>query len=154
MIQAETKKQVVKGTKGSQFCHGLLLLVLFAVLTFTSGCTEMVILAGEKAYAHLRGDLLGVIPEKLDKVYAASLEAATHLDHYQVLDYKLTAINGTITALDRDAEKTTIELTRTETDGTQIQIRIGAFGDKIKSVYLYDSIRQQLNAPKVARAPF
>ncbi len=154
MIQAEKQKNVVKGSRCSQLLHVLPLLVLFATLTFTSGCTEMVILAGEKAYAHLRGDLLGIIPEKLDTVYAASLEAATHLDHYQVLDHKLTAINGTITALDRDAEKTTIELTRTETDGTQVQIRIGAFGDKIKSVYLYDSIRQQLNTPKVARAPF
>ncbi len=154
MIQAEKQKKVVKGSRCSQLLHVLLLLVLFATLTFTSGCTEMAILAGEKAYAHLRGDLLGIVPEKLDKVYAASLEAATHLDHYQVLDHKLTAINGTITVLDRDAEKTTIELTRTETDGTQVQIRIGAFGDKIKSVYLYDSIRQQLNTPKVARAPF
>lgn len=154
MIQAEKQKNVVKGSRCSQLLHVLPLLVLFATLTFTSGCTEMVILAGEKAYAHLRGDLLGIIPEKLDTVYAASLEAATHLDHYQVLDHKLTAINGTITALDRDAEKTTIELTRTETDGTQVQIRIGAFGDKIKSVYLYDSIQRQLRTPKVARAPF
>jgi len=154
MIQTKTQKHAVKGARWCQLFHIVLLLVLFVTLTFTSGCTEMVVLAGEKAYAHLRGDLLGIIPEKLDTVYAASLEAVKHLDHYQVLDYKLTAINGTITALDRDAEKTTIELTRTETDGTQVQIRIGAFGDKIKSVYLYDSIRQQLSTPRVARAPF
>lgn len=154
MIQAEKQKNVVKRSGYSQLRYVLLLFVLFVALTFTSGCTEMAIVAGEKAYAHLRGDLLGIIPEKLDNVYAASLEAATQLDNYQVIDHKLTAVNGTITAYDGDAEKTTIELTRTETDGTQVQIRIGAFGDKIKSVYLYDCIQRQLRTPKVARAPF
>lgn len=154
MIQNEKHKNIVKKIRYGQLLRVLLLSGFAVMLVFTSGCTAMVIAAGEKAYAHLRGDLMGIIPEKMDKVYSASLEATRHLDKYEVVDYKLTAINGKITVIDKDAEKTTIELTKTENDNTQIQIRIGAFGDKIKSVYLYDHIQQQLRTPKLALAPF
>ena len=129
-----------------RFIHIFLLILLSGLPVFLTGCTEMIVLAGEKAYTHLRGDFLCIVPEKLDDVYAASLEAAMHLDDYQVIEYKLTAINGT--------EKTTITLSRTENNQTQIQIRIGAFGDKIKSVYIYDSIQEHLRNPKIAQLSF
>jgi hypothetical protein len=130
------------------------LTVMLGSSVFLTGCTEMVVLAGEKAYNHIRGDFLGIVPEKLDDVYTASLEAATHLDEYQVTEHQLTAINGTIMAFDGDARKTTIQLSKTENDQTQIQIRIGVWGDKIKSVYIYDCIRQRLRSPVIAHASF
>ena len=105
---------------------------------FLTGCTEMIVLTGEKAYNHLRGDFLDIIPNKLDDVYTASLETANQMDHYQVIENQLTAINGTITALDDNAQKITITLSKTENDQTQIQIRIGVFGDKIRSAHIYD----------------
>jgi hypothetical protein len=136
------------------FVHILFPTILLGLFILLPGCTELIIVAGEKAYTHLRGDFMGIVPDKLDNVYTASMEAAAHMDDYQVLDHRLTAINGEITALDDNAEKTTIILSKTETDQTQIQIRIGAFGDKIKSVHIYDCIQLHLKHPKVARAPF
>lgn len=127
--------------------------VFISIILF-SGCTAAIVGAGETAYTHLRGDLLGIAPEKLDEVYAASLKAVEVLNNYHIVEQKVTAINGTIVAYDRDAEKLSIELSKTEHDNTRIQIRIGAFGDKVKSVYIYDCIQRHLRDPQKAQAIF
>ncbi len=127
---------------------------VFIAMIFFSGCTAAIVGAGEKAYTHIRGDLLGITPEKLDNVYAASLKAVEGLNNYHIVEQKVTAINGTIVAYDHDAEKLSIDLSKTEHDNTRIQIRIGAFGDKVKSVYIYDCIQRHLRDPQKAQAAF
>jgi len=113
-------------------------------LCFFWGCTAAVVGMGESAYNHVRGDFLGIIPESLDKVYSASLDAIRGTTKYQIIERELNAIAANITAYDSQSRKTTISLTRTEHDQTQIQIRIGLAGDKLQSTYLYDRIRQTL----------
>ncbi|MBM4102591.1 MAG: DUF3568 family protein [Planctomycetes bacterium] len=133
----------------------LLILTLLSVsLVFLTGCTEMIVLTGEKAYNHLRGDFLDIVPNKLDDVYTASLQATRQMDHYQVVEHQLTAISGTIAAFDDEARKITITLTKTENDQTQIQIRIGVIGDKLKSSHIYDCIQQHLRYPQMAMTPY
>jgi hypothetical protein len=123
--------------------------LLSVLLMLMTGCTETIILTSEMAYNHLRGDFLNIVPNKLDDVYTASLEAAKQMDHYQVVDHQLTAIGGTVTAMDEDARTTTITLSKTENDQTQIQIRIGIIGDKLRSSHIYDCIREQLRSPRM-----
>ena len=43
--------------------------VLSVSTLFFSGCTAAIVGAGETAYTHIRGDLLGIVPERLDDVY-------------------------------------------------------------------------------------
>jgi hypothetical protein len=113
-----------------------------------------IVLTGEMAYNHLRGDFMDIVPNKLDDVYTASLEAAKRMDHHQVVDHQLTAIGGTVTAIDENARTTTITLSKTENDQTQIQIRIGIIGDKLRSSHIYDCIQEQLRNPRIAMSSY
>jgi len=120
-----------------------------------SGCAETIILTSEAVYNHMRGDFMGIVPDKLDAVYAASLKAVKDdMDKYSLGEHKLTAINGMLVADSAEAEKVSIMLSKTENDQTQIQIRIGALGDKVHSVYIYDCIQRHLRDPQKSKAHF
>jgi hypothetical protein len=145
-----SSNNTVKKAAPIQFARLAGLALLSVLLMFLTGCTETIILTGEMTYNHLRGDFLDIVPNKLDDVYTASLEATKQMDHYQVVDHQLTAIGGTVTAIDENARKTTITLSKTENDQTQIQIRIGIIGDKLRSSHIYDCIQEQLRNPRIA----
>lgn len=119
-----------------------------------SGCTAAVLGVGESAYNHLRGDLLGIVSQPLDPVYAAAVDAVGHMDGYEISEREINAIEGNVTAYDPKARKVTIALFRTENNQTRIQIRIGLIGDKYESVQLYDRIRQSLKEPRESKAVF
>lgn len=121
---------------------------------FLSGCTAAIICAGEQAYSHIRGDLVGIIPDKLDNVYVASIHAVKEMDKYRTEEGKLTAINGIVSAYHIEGEKLTINLSKTEGDQTKIQIRIGVLGDKVRSVYVYDHICKNLQNLNSIKTPY
>ena len=123
--------------------------VLPAVLL--SGCTAAVIGVGEQAYNHVRGDLLGIVAEPLEQVYSASVEALKQLDGYEISKQEINIIEGNVTAYDPTARKVVIDLSKTEHDQTRIQIRIGLFGDKLESTYLYDRIQESLKKSRQSK---
>ena len=126
-----------------------MLAVLPAVLL--SGCTAAVIGVGEQAYNHVRGDLLGIVAEPLEQVYSASVEALKQLDGYEISKQEINIIEGNVTAYDPTARKVVIDLSKTEHDQTRIQIRIGLFGDKLESTYLYDRIQESLKKSRQSK---
>lgn len=52
---------------------------LILTISTASGCSSMIIDAGNRTYNHLRGDLLGVVPGKLPEVYTATVTAVETL---------------------------------------------------------------------------
>ena len=119
-----------------------------------SGCTAAVLSVGERAYNHVRGDLLGIVAQPLDHVYAAAAQAVGHMDGYEIGDQEINAIDGSVTAYDPKARKVVISLSRTQHDQTRIQIRIGLIGDKYESIQIYDRIQQSLKEPRESKAIF
>lgn len=133
--------------------------VLFSVccmagLVFVSGCTALVVGAGEKAYSHVRGDLLGIMPEPLEQTYPASVRAMEDLDGYDLVEEHVNTLVGSVVAYDKQARKVNVELKRTDQNQTSISIRIGTVGDKLESVHIYDCIRQSLGSQLVAQDVF
>jgi len=114
------------------------------LLIYAGGCTAVVLEAGNQAYSHLRGDLLGIVPDKLPDSYEASIMAMGDLSDFHIAEKNLNTINGHIVAYDKEARKVLIDLFRTEHDQTRIQIRIGLAGDKLESVMIYDHITKHL----------
>jgi hypothetical protein len=123
-------------------------------LVIIQGCTAVVVGAGEQAYSHIRGDLLGIIPEPLEKAYPASVEAVKNLEGYDITEQNVNILNGYIIAYDSNARKVQIDLKKTEHNQTQVSIRIGAVGSKLESVHIYDRIQYYLKAKPVVQNIF
>ena len=116
------------------------------------GCTVAVIGAGEQVYSHMRGDLQGIAPEPLERVYPAAVEAVKSLQHYNIVEQNVNILSGQIVAYDPEARKVQIDLKKTEHDQTEVTIRIGVLGNKIESVYIYDRIQHYLKGKSIGLA--
>ena len=130
--------------------------IVFAVMgmflsLLAAGCTSVAADVGEKAYTHLRGDLLAVVPDSLEEVYPAAVAAMESLEGYDVAEKNLNVIGGLVVAYDEQARKVRIELSKTENNQTAISIRIGAVGDKVESVRIYDSIQYYLRQNRTSK---
>ena len=121
---------------------------------FLEGCTAAIVAAGEQAYCHIRGDLVGITPAPLEQVYPASVRAIESLESYDMAEHNLNTISGYIVAYDSNARKVQIDLSKTEHNQTRISIRIGAIGDKLESVYIYDQIQHHIQLHPVAQNSF
>lgn len=122
-----------------------MLVLSLALLSFTfTGCATVVVEAGNRTYNHLRGDLLGIVPDSLTDTYSATFSALEEISHFEITDKKVNALNAQVIAYDNDARKVQVDLCRTEEDKTSVQIRIGLIGDKVESVMIYDHIRKYL----------
>ena len=118
--------------------------ILILTMLAATGCTSMVVKAGNRTYNHLRGDLLGIVPDKLPDVYTATITAVEKLSGFDMTEKELNSLNGHIIAYDDNARKVRVDLSRTEQDQTRVQIRIGMIGDKVESVMIYDHIKKYL----------
>lgn len=132
----------------------VLLALFMAGSIFIQGCTVAIVGAGEQAYSHLRGDFMGIVPEPLEKVHRASVKAISDLDGYDMADQNINILDGHITAYDPQARKVQIKLKKTEHNQTEVSIRIGAVGNKIESVYIYDRIQYYLKEKPVVQNVF
>ena len=128
--------------------------VILASFFYLEGCTAVVIGVSEQAYRHIRGDLLGITPEPLEKVYPASVRALESLESYDMAEHNLNTISGYIVAYDSKARKIQIDLSKTEHNQTRISIRIGTVGDKLESVYIYDQIQHHIQFNPVSQNSF
>lgn len=115
------------------------------MLFFLAGCVTAVTETCRLSYNHLRGDLLSILPERLEDTYNASVAALDSLKGYNMSVKSINTLNAEIIAYDQKARKVLVKLERTEYDQTKIQIRIGIIGDKIESIKIYDSIKTYLN---------
>lgn len=86
-------------------------------------------------------------------VYAAAKRATNDL-HLRVMRAAQDGISGEIRALDSQRDNVEVELGALPEGRTKLTIRVGVFGDKDKSIVLFERIMENLNqAPQVAAAP-
>jgi len=129
--------------------HLVCLSVLLASLTASSsGCLAVVAGAGAAGtVAYMRGDVESEEPYNIQQVYAATKKTAEQLDlHVIPGETDQDALSATVVARDAADKRITIKLKATTLDTTRMSIRVGTFGDEIKSRMLYSKIMENLKA--------
>jgi len=90
---------------------------------------------------------------EIGAVYAAARQAADDLD-LKVMRAAEDGISGQIQALDAQYDLVTIRLGAMPEDRTLLAINVGVFGDKNKSLVLFEQIMDNLSrAEQIAAAP-
>jgi len=121
----------------------LLVVLLGGVCVVVSGCVAAAIGAGAGTVAYIRGDLELTESAELDAVYKAAVNATEELE-LNLTSKTKDALSATIVSRDAQDKKVTIKLKAITEDSTKISIRIGLFGDEIKSKLIYDKIKDNL----------
>jgi len=119
---------------------GLLFVLGVGVL---QGCVAVVVGAAAGTVAYVKGDLEAVETANIDKVYNATLKAMDQLK-LPVIQKGKDALSATVVARDAQDKKITVKSTSTADGATKISIRVGVFGDKTKSLLIYEQIKKNL----------
>ena len=125
-----------------------LVLCVLGLAVGASGCLAVAVGAGAGGtVAYLAGDLETEEPYDIDTVYAAAQKAVNDLDlHIIGGETTKDALSAKITARDAADKKVVVKLKSTTSGHTEVSIRIGTFGDDIKSQLIRDEIRKNLKA--------
>jgi hypothetical protein len=121
-----------------------LTVLLFGAVVSMSGCLAAAVGAGAVGtVAYMKGDLEAVEAEDINVVYEASKNALKQLG-LSVTKESRDALSGVITARDAQDKKVTIKLSSTTEGATKISIRVGLFGNEMKSNLIYQKIHDNL----------
>jgi hypothetical protein len=120
-----------------------LAILLGAVAVSVSGCIVAAVGAGAGTVAYVRGDMETVESAGIDSVYKAAEKAVDNLGLTGIEKTK-DELTAKIKARDSEDKKVTIRLTSTGRMSTKLSIRIGTFGDEIKSRRIYEEIKKYL----------
>jgi hypothetical protein len=124
----------------------LLPLILTGLMFSSAGCLVAAVGAGAAGtVAYLAGDLETEVSEDLDTVYAASRKALNDLG-LSVIAGKggKDALSATLVARDAEDKKVEIRLKSVTDEMTELSIRVGVFGDEIRSRHIYNKIVDNL----------
>jgi len=114
------------------------------LLTGISGCAVVAVgAAAAGTVAYVEGDLQVEEPHPLDKVYTATKKSLEAL-HMMVIKDTRDTHQAEIQARDVEDKKATIVLSSKNEGITKISIRIGFFGDEIRSRRIYMKIHETL----------
>jgi cytidylate kinase len=109
------------------------------------GCMAVVLVgAGAGTVMYVRGDLEAVLSNDIDSVYQAAQKSLEQLE-LKVSSKVKDALAAKIVARDAQDKKITIKLNSTAENTTELNIRIGLFGDEVKSRLIYEQIQKNLN---------
>jgi hypothetical protein len=112
-----------------------------------TGCTAALVAGGVAAgagtVAYVNGNLEANLDESVGDLYAASLDAMDELE-IKVISAKRDKLTAEIVGRDAQDKKVEIDVKRTEADMAELSIRVGFWGDKIKSQAIYDKIKANL----------
>jgi hypothetical protein len=109
-----------------------------------SGCVAVLVGAGVVGtVAYVGGELQVTESKNVDMVYQAALKAVDDLQLKDVMKNK-KVIDAVITARNEENKKVTIKLSVEDINVTKISIRVGTFGDKLKSRQIYSQIKKYL----------
>jgi len=126
--------------------HRLVLAAAVGALLSTglSGCLIAAAgAAGAGTYAYVTGKLTATLDAPLERAHSASVTAVESLK-FTGESKQLDAFNGVVTALAADGSEVKIDLKRLSDKSTEVQIRVGTFGDKSRSVAIYEEIKKHL----------
>lgn len=127
----------------ARLATGLALSFLLSLLPVLTGCVLVAAGAGAGTVAYVRGELNTNVGHDYGKVVDATRRALKDLEFARVSENKdaLKAVFVSRTALDKKVEVT---VTRQGDKSTQVQIRVGLFGDEQLSVAILDKIKSVL----------
>jgi hypothetical protein len=118
--------------------------MLAALGVAASGCVLFVAGAaagaGVGTYAYVNGDLEASEAVQFDKAWNASLAAMKDLD-YSVTAKQKNALEAKLAARGAGDKKVQVKLKKTSDTVTQINIRVGTFGDETLSRQILEKIK-------------
>lgn len=126
--------------------HRLVLVVAAGTLLSTAltGCLIAAAgAAGAGTYAYVTGKLTATLDAPLQRAHSAGVKAVESLK-FAGTSQQVDAFNGVVTALAADGSEVKIDLKRLTDKSTEVQIRVGTFGDKSRSVAIYEEIKMHL----------
>ena len=122
----------------------LLVLLTIGIAPGLSGCMAAAVgAAAAGTVAYIKGDLEAIVTNDLNSVYKATKKAAEQLELGITKDSK-DALSAVITARDAHDKKIIIKLKATVEGPTELSIRVGIFGNEIRSRLIYNQIRNNL----------
>jgi hypothetical protein len=120
-----------------------LAILLGAAIVSVSGCLVAAVGVGAGTIAYAKGDLETVEAASIDAVYKAAEKAVDNLGLTGIEKTK-DELTARIKARDSEDKRVIIRLTSTGRYSTELSIRIGTFGDEIKSRRIYEEIKKYL----------
>jgi enoyl-[acyl-carrier-protein] reductase (NADH) len=120
-----------------------LAILLGAAIVMVSGCLVAAVGVGAGTVAYVRCDMETVEPAGIDAVYKAAEKAVDNLG-LRGIEKTKDELTAKIKARDSEDKKVTIRLTSAGRMSTKLSIRIGTFGDEIKSRRIYEEIKKYL----------
>ena len=124
----------------------ILLPVIFFI--FTAGCGAIVLFgagtaAGVAGYKWYQGSLTVIYEAPYIKAWDAALEALEDME-LKIQSQKHDLTKGTIKAQLEDNRSVTLSLAYKSAQQTEVEIRVGFFGDKNASDVIQENIRKKL----------
>jgi hypothetical protein len=124
--------------------HFTLIVFLVGSAVIMSGCLAAAVGVGAVGtVAYVKGDLEAVEAKNIDAVYAATRRAVKPLGIAVTKDFK-EALSAEIVGRDTDDRNTTIRLKALSDNTTKLSIRVGIFGNKVRSSLIYQKIHDNL----------
>lgn len=124
--------------------HIALIGLLISLAIILPGCLAAAVGAGAAGgVVYIKGDLEAVEAQNIDTVYAATKKAVGQLGLIITKDSKDTRTAEIVTRDDED-RKTTIKLKAISVEATKLLIRVGIFGNEIRSSLIFQKIHDNL----------
>jgi hypothetical protein len=125
--------------------HVVLPLLFAAMFMLVQGCMAVALVgAGAGTVIYIRGDLEAVLSNDINSVYEAAQKSLEQLE-LKVSSRVKDALAAKIVAMDAQDKKITINLKSTAENTTELNIRVGVFGNETKSRLIYEQILKNLN---------
>lgn len=122
----------------------ILSILLAAVLVLVQGCMTVALVgAGAGTVLYTMGDLEAVLPADISTAYEVAQKALVQLE-LKISTKVKDALAAEIIARDAQDKKVTVKLKSTSQYATELNIRVGVFGDEDKSRLIYEQIKKNL----------
>ena len=127
----------------------LAILSAVLVLALTSGCVVVAVGAvagaGAATYAYVNGEVQSTLSATLDNTWVATQAAVKDLQ-FKLGKTSKDALNAHLECTTADGKSITIKLKRVSDTLTEVDIRVGKFGDQKVSDMILDKIKAHLGA--------
>ena len=131
---------MIKHIQNSMVC-----LALITMVVTTSGCIPLLVgaAAGAGGVAYVRGNLEKNFEEPVDDVHKATLAALKNMDIFVTQD-ELNRHDAVIKGEYSDGEAVDIKINALTEKTSKVKVRIGVFGDELKSQSIMNAISSKL----------
>ncbi len=116
-----------------------LVLILFLIISVAGCRTRIDAPQGHKPPVYGMGELRAELPYDMAKVFPAAERAVDELG-LQVIEESADALAGQLVVRDSQGRKIIIKMDTTAEQTVKTSIRVGMFGDRTKSVLIYNQI--------------